>query len=183
MQFVRVPLAAAVAALTLTGCNLQKDCCCTKTEAKAPAEAGKPAAGATGASKTTKTVATRKTTTKAHGPAGRGKRVEGGYRYASTGSGYVAAGGRYVGSSVSVSETETSSSGYRYSSSEERYGSRGGAVVYGSSSGGGYAYGSGSASGGVYAPPPAAGIPAHHPGYTLASTDRNGYLTWPGKVQ
>ncbi|MDP1739069.1 MAG: hypothetical protein Q8L23_16700 [Caulobacter sp.] len=85
-------------------------------------------------------------------------------------------GGRYGGVSVSVSENESSSERYSYSESSSSYGSS-------SASGGGYAYGYGSG----YRGGPGAGRvsrdPPHHPGYHLAGTDRDGYLTWPGKVE
>ena len=88
-------------------------------------------------------------------------------------SGY---GGRYGargGVSVSVSETESASSRYSYSESSS-----------------GYAYGSSSASGGAYGYGPGGpgGVrvssdPPHYSGYRAAQTDREGYLTWPGKVE
>lgn len=124
--------------------------------------------------------------------------IKGGRRVAS--GGYVsegprrgAYGGRYAGSSASVTETSTSSTGYRYSESEERWGARGGAYASGSSSG--YAYdasGGGYASGGSgresrYGPPPATvGAPLHRPhgpSGQLAGITREGALTWPGKVE
>lgn len=85
-------------------------------------------------------------------------------------------GGRYGGVSVSVSETESSSERYSYSESSSSYGSD-------SASGGGYAYGYGSGYRGGPADGRVSRDPPHHPGYHLASTDRDGYLTWPGKVE
>ena len=116
--------------------------------------------------------------------------------YVSEGARGGAYGGRYAGSSVSVTETGSSSASYRYSESEERWGSRGGTYSTGSSggyaygsTGGGYAYGSASGASGResrYGPPPAtAGAPVHDPhgpSTQLAGITREGALTWPGKV-
>lgn len=77
-------------------------------------------------------------------------------------------GGVYGGVSVSVSESETSSSRYSYSESSSAY-------AYGSGGDGAYGYGPGGAV--------ASSTPPQHPGYRGAQTDRDGYLTWPGKVE
>jgi len=137
-------------------------------------------------------------------PAVRRERSERRY-YASERSDEVLAGGDYGrryagGASVSVTESETSSERYRYSESTERYGSRGGAAYGGGSSG--YAYGAasssssgsayGSESGGGYAQgyvrddrygARGEGRPPRGRPYHLAGKDRDGYLTWPGKVE
>jgi hypothetical protein len=176
-DFIRVPLAAAVAALTLTGCNMSSNCKDT-TAAKTPAATTQAASTGKGSAATSETRVRKTVVTRTVRHPVRRDRAEGGYRYRETGY----SGGRgYVGSGVSVTESETYSSRYRSSETSESYGSRGG-YAYGSSSasGGGYA----STGGGLYAPPPpTAGYPAQHPGYNLAATDRNGYLTWPGKVE
>ena len=179
-DFIRVPLAAAVAALTLTGCNMSSNCKETAA-AKTTAATTQTASTGKGAATTTETRVRKTVVIRTDRHPVRRERAEGGYRYRETGY----SGGRgYVGSSVSVTESETYSSRYRSSETSESYGSRG-VYAYGSSSGGASGYASGSASGGgLYAPPPpTAGYPAQHPGYNLAATDRNGYLTWPGKVE
>ncbi|HRD47899.1 MAG TPA: hypothetical protein PLF78_15635 [Caulobacter sp.] len=173
MQFVKVPLAAAVAALTLTGCNLP--CQCPTTPAASSTTAKTVQASTGGSSSATRTTATRTRTV--HRPAGRRERVEGGYRYAAGSRRYAS------GVSVEVSETETSSSRYRYSETETRYGARGGGYAYGSGASGGYAYGATSAGQYGAPPPPPPVAPSYRRDYHLAGTDRHGYLTWPGKVE
>lgn len=184
-DFIRVPLFSAVAALTLTGCNMSSNCKDAET-GKTTTAAATSTTGTTGGQATATGGATTKVTrtvvTRTYKP-GRRERVGGGYRYSETryAGGYSGGyrGDRYSGTSVSVSETETSSSSYRYAESEERYGGGGGYYASGATSSGGYAQ-----SGAVYAAPaPAAAYPVHHRGYRLAATDERGYLTWPGKVE
>jgi hypothetical protein len=195
---VRVSL-AALAALTLAGCTLpvqpqqQAAACCCKAQCPtdaAPAAAGSGkatrAAASTGSSVSTdrEVVATRVV----HRPrvAVRRERVERRYYAGERELSGGAYGGRYAGVSVSVSETESSSERYRYSESEERWGSRGGSsYASGSSSSSGSASGSSAGYGrdGRYGPPPAADHPRGRRDYALAGKDRDGYLTWPGKVE
>lgn len=180
---VRVSL-LAVATLALAGCNFSK-----APEEQAACDckpAAAPAAKAVATAKAASTEATAATVTRVvhrKAPTVRRERSERRY-YSDSSSERDYAGGygrRYAGVSVSVSETESSSERYRYSESEERYGSSRGSA-YGSSSGSGYA----STGGGYYAqgdgrygpPPPPRGRPYH-----LAGKDRDGYLTWPGKVE
>ena len=100
-------------------------------------------------------------------------RGEGRYDYRETvSSGY---GGRYGASAAaygatSVQQTASSSSSYSYSESSSGYAS-------GSGSAGGYVVQGG---GGPCCAPGGQGGPR---GYRSASTDRDGYLTWPGKVE
>lgn len=203
---VRIPLLVA-AALTLAGCNFSK-----APEEQAACDC-KPAAGtatttaATGAAKGTAVASKGETVSASTGsatvtrvvhrtrPAVRRERSERRY-YASERADETLAGGDYGrryagGSSVSVTESETSSERYRYSESTERYGARGGAAYGGSS---GYAYGSSSSSSssGGYAEgygrddrygARGEGRPTRGRPYHLAGKDRDGYLTWPGKVE
>ena len=180
----RLSLLALPALLLLGACDgnpLQTaartaDCCCSHcpaTAAPAPAPGGPTRAGggtraATGGQARTYRVRTPPVVT------------GGGYRYESTeasgyGGRYGARGGRaYGGVSVSVTDSESSSSRYSYSESSSGYGSSSGGYAYGSS-GGVYGYGPGGAR--VSSDPP------HYPGYRGAQTDNEGYLTWPGKVE
>lgn len=150
------------------------DCCCSHCPGAAPPTAtpAKP----TKAGGVTRAVATggeARTWRTRGGPV---VTTGGGYvsYYSSEGGGYGGrygargGGGRtYGGVSVSVTESESASSRYSYSESSSGY-------AYGSG-GGGYGYGPGGAR--VSSDPP------HHPGYRAAQTDREGYLTWPGKVE
>jgi len=115
-------------------------------------------------------------------------RERGGYGYQETvTSGY---GGRYGGGPVQ--QTGSASSGYSYSETSGGY-------AYGSASGGGYGYAPVAGPCCAPVPPPTpccAPVPPpapccapggqggpHYRGYRSASTDRDGYLTWPGKVE
>jgi hypothetical protein len=115
-------------------------------------------------------------------------RERGGYRDQETvTSGY---GGRYGTTYAGgpVRQTGSASSGYAYSETSGGY-------AYGSASGGGYGYapvaGPCCVGGGTPVPAPGPGpccAPGgqggpHYRGYRSASTDRDGYLTWPGKVE
>lgn len=193
---VRLSLIASLslAAVALAGCNFGKSEQApppvAAASAKAPAcdcPAGEAAAETRKASLKATTTASAarpaRVTRVAH--RARGERFE-----QRTGGGYYAerseelAGGpyhrRYAGGAVvSVEESETSSERYRYRETGERWGS-GSGYAYGSpSSSGGYAEGYGR-DGGRYGPPPR---PHHRRGYQLAGVDRDGYLTWPGKVE
>ena len=170
----RLSLLALPALLLLGACDgnpLQTaagkaDCCCNHCPTSAapaaspgsPTRAGGVTRAATGGEARTYRVRTPPVVT------------GGGYRYESTETGgyggrYGARGGRaYGGVSVSVSESESSSSRYSYSESSSGY-----------AGGGAYGYGPGGAR--VSSDPP------HYPGYRAAQTDRDGYLTWPGKVE
>lgn len=178
---VRVSL-LAVATLALAGCNFSK-----APEEQAACDckpAAAPAAKAVATAKTADVASTETVTRVVHRktPAVRRERSERRY-YSDSSSERDYAGGaygrRYAGVSVSVSETESSSERYRYSESEERYGSASGSA-YGSSSGyastGGGSYAQGD---GRYGPPPRPRVRT----YSLAGKDRDGYLTWPGKVE
>lgn len=183
----RLSLLALPALLLLGACDgnplqavpSQKTVCNCPADAAPAATPAKP----TKAGGVTRAVAT--------GGEARTYRTRGGGRggYASTGGGYVSYessgggysssgyGGRYGargGVSVSVTETESSSSRYSATESSSSYGySSGGGVGY--AGGGAYGYGPGGAV--------ASSTPPHYPGYRAAQTDRDGYLTWPGKVE
>lgn len=209
---VRLPL-LVVAALTLAGCNFSKApeeqaaCDCKPAAASAKTASATTAGAATAAASSRETgsasASTATVTRVVHRsrPAVRRERSERRY-YASDRTDETLAGGpsgrRYAGVSVSVTETESSSERYRYSESTERYGSRGGAAYGGA--GGGYAYGSSSSSGSAYGSASSSGYAEGYGGgdrygargeprpprgrpYHLAGKDRDGYLTWPGKVE
>jgi hypothetical protein len=171
----------AVATLALSACDgtlpapaQQAACCCRQcpTDA-APAAKGQPVTADAGpavqADAGGERVAAYRVRT---GP--RVRREGGSGRYEGSGEDLYGGryGGRYGGVSVSVEESESSSERYSYSESSSGYGSS-------SASGGGYAY----ASGGGYRDGRVSRDPRHHPGYRLAGTDEDGYLTWPGKVE
>lgn len=173
---VRLTLLAA-ATLALAGCDYPKP-----VDEQAACDCKPAAAPAAKAKATVETAETATVTRVVHrrAPTVRRERSERYYASERSSSGYGGAyGRRYAGVSVSVSETERSSERYSYSESEERYGSARGAA-YGSSSG--YAStGGGYYAGGErrYGPPP----PPRVRTYSLAGKDRDGYLTWPGKVE
>jgi len=170
----------ALSTLVLSACDgnplqtaARETCCCDRcpTSAAPAAPAAKPAKARPVETRTAaRTVRVRHE-----------RRVERDYVYRETvSSGY---GGRYGATYAGGSVQQTA--GYGYSGSSSGY-------AYGSASGGGYGYapvaGPCCAGGGpVPAPSPCCapggqGGP-HYRGYRSASTDRDGYLTWPGKVE
>ena len=164
----RLSLLALPALLLLGACDgnpLQTaagkaDCCCDRCPTAAAPTAPASPTKAGGVTRTVAGGGEARTYRARTPPAVAG----GGYRYESRetsgyGGRYGARGGQvYGGVSVSVTESETTSSRYSYSESSSAYGY----------SQGGYAYGAGGRSG---------------PGYRGAQTDHEGYLTWPGKVE
>lgn len=172
-----------VSALALSACDelvprqlAKADCCCkescpTRAPAKADgeAEAGKTVEGAT----TEQAVRTGGHVRKVvrHGRGGGESSYRYSYRSGTEGVGYLdegdySGGYRRVGSSVSVEESESYSESARYSESGSGYSySSGGVVVYGDG-GRGEGHGKHGRRGGGY-----------------AGTDRDGYLTWPGKTE
>lgn len=165
-----LPLLGACDGNPLQTAAQKADCCCDRcpTTAAPAATPAKP----TKAGGVTRAVATggeARTWRTRGGPV---VTTEGGYvSYESSGGGRYGArggGGAYGGVSASVTESGTSSSRYSYSESSSAY-------AYGSGGGGAYGYGAGGAR--VSSDPP------RYPGYRAAQTDREGYLTWPGKVE
>lgn len=170
----------ALAALLLSACDgnplqtaSRQACCCDRcptTAAPAAPPAG-PAKAVVPAARTVARVHRART-------APRAVRESGGYGYGYERTGgyggrYGARGGGYVGTSVSVQETDSATARYSYSESSSGY-------AYGSATGG-YAYGA--AGGAGYPCPTGCRDPRYASGYRGAHTDAEGYLTWPGKVE
>lgn len=203
---LRLPL-VVLAAVALTGCKLPlqekqaaapaaaADCCCKVCPTDAAPATKVAATGKTDSASASSTVRRETVRVVRHQPAPvRRERAERRY-YASESSSETLAGGRYGGRygvsgravsgvSVSVEESETYSERRRYSESTSAYGSRGygAGSSYESRSGSGYAEGYGRGdrySGGR----DSRGGRDHPRPYHLAGTDREGYLTWPGKVE
>ena len=170
----------ALSTLALSACDgnplqtaAHETCCCDRcpTSAAPAAPAAKPAKARPVETRTAaRTVRVRHE-----------RRVERDYVYRETvSSGY---GGRYGATYAGGSVQQTA--GYAYSESASGY-------AYGSASGGGYGYAPVAGpccAGGAPVPAPSPccapggqGGP-HYRGYRSASTDRDGYLTWPGKVE
>ncbi|WGM41147.1 hypothetical protein [Caulobacter sp. NIBR1757] len=171
-----------VSALALSACDeltpnrkgsqqATADCCCKD---RCPARAPAPAKADVEAGKTVE-VATAEQTVRTgghvrkvvrHGRGGGESSYRYSYRSGTEGVGYLdegdySGGYRRVGGSVSVEESESYSESARYSESGYSYSSSGGGVV--AYDGGGRGHGR---RGGGY-----------------AGTDRDGYLTWPGKTE
>lgn len=174
-----------ISALALSACDdlapnhergrdqAKADCCCRdRCPTPAPSKAD---------SDTAKTVevATREETARTgghvrkvvrHGRGGGESSYRYSYRSGTEGVGYLdegdySGGYRRVGGSVSVEESESYSESARYSESDSGYSySSGGVVVYGDG-GRGEGHGKHGRRGGY------------------AGTDRDGYLTWPGKTE
>ena len=151
----------ALAALLLSACDgdplrtaSRQACCCDRCPAAAAPSA--PAKAAVPVERTAPRVHRARTIP---GPV----RESRAYSYESAGEGgyggrYGARGGVYVGTRVSVQETESATARYSYS---ESYGAVGG----------GYPCSTGCRD------------QRHAGGYHGARTDAEGYLTWPGKVE
>lgn len=172
----------ALSTLVLSACDgnplqtaARDVCCCDRcpTSAAPAAPAAKPAKARPAETRTAvRTLRVRHE-----------RREERGYVYRETvSSGY---GGRYGATYAGggVQQTGGATAGYAYSESSSGY-------AYGSSSGGGYGYAPVAGPCCAGSPPVPAPSPCCAPGgqggprgYRSASTDRDGYLTWPGKVE
>lgn len=168
-MFVRLSL-LSLAALLLGACDgdplrtvSRQACCCDRCPTTA-APAAPPAVPAKVAATPARPVVRARRATS------RAVREVAVSRYERTGESgyggrYGARGAAYVGTSVSFQETESATARYGYSESSS-----------------GYAYGS-VAGGGGYACPDGCRDPRYAGGYHGARTDRDGYLTWPDKVE